>query len=305
RVPDAHAPLPLPRVEPHHSTAAAAQPPTTPQNPAVKRASSRKSRPAHGCPRSGRAHPGALLCPRRPRPGSGRSPRDPTRSCSSRACFHGRSSVKEHGKARQRFAWGRRRPRAVDELGAREDSGSMGRALGSVLVGLLVVVLGGAGPAHSTPRQVQKSCPRGSAAGVIGGASKCLRSGQKCRRALDRQYHRYGFHCHTGRLAKAAKPKPPTVFSRRIDGRGDRVAIRCRGSAAPTVILESGFGSRGSTWAQTQAKLAANARVCYYDRAGIGDSDPRRPAGPVTAAKIVDELHTLLGRAGISAPYVL
>jgi alpha/beta hydrolase fold len=133
----------------------------------------------------------------------------------------------------------------------------------------------------------------------------CLKTGQACKRALDLQYHRYGFHCHTGRLTKKAKPKPPAVFHRRIDVGGYRLAISCRGSAAPTVILESGSGTAGLTWARTQTKLAATTRVCYYDRAGLGDSDRRRPAGPVRAEKIVEELHTLLGRASLKPPYVL
>ena len=40
------------------------------------------------------------------------------------------------------------------------------------------------------------SCSRGKHA-VIGGAHKCLARGQFCARARDREYHRYGFHCHT------------------------------------------------------------------------------------------------------------
>ena len=29
---------------------------------------------------------------------------------------------------------------------------------------------------------------------------KCLRRGQFCKVSQDRYYHRFGFHCHTGRL---------------------------------------------------------------------------------------------------------
>ena len=33
---------------------------------------------------------------------------------------------------------------------------------------------------------------------------KCLRSGQYCKIRGDREYHRYRFHCHTGRLSRSA-----------------------------------------------------------------------------------------------------
>jgi hypothetical protein len=33
---------------------------------------------------------------------------------------------------------------------------------------------------------------------------KCLRVGQFCRIKGDRECHRYGFHCHTGRLSRSA-----------------------------------------------------------------------------------------------------
>jgi len=41
-----------------------------------------------------------------------------------------------------------------------------------------------------------KTCSASYTHAVIGGSQKCLRRGQYCARALDRQYHRYGFHCH-------------------------------------------------------------------------------------------------------------
>jgi hypothetical protein len=41
-----------------------------------------------------------------------------------------------------------------------------------------------------------KTCSGSYTHAVIGGAQKCLRRGQFCARARDREYHRYGFHCH-------------------------------------------------------------------------------------------------------------
>ena len=52
-------------------------------------------------------------------------------------------------------------------------------------------------PAHSPVHAVAaKSCSSGYTHAVINGAEKCLRPGQYCSRPADRQYHRYGFHCH-------------------------------------------------------------------------------------------------------------
>jgi pimeloyl-ACP methyl ester carboxylesterase len=140
----------------------------------------------------------------------------------------------------------------------------------------------------------------------IDGKRACLKAGQKCKRTLDKQYHRYGFHCHTGRLARATKPKPPVVVSRKIDVGGFRLAITCRGTGSPTVILETGGNvASAEAWIFLEPTVAKTTRVCSYDRAGLGSSDPRTPPVPVPAAKVVEELHTLLAGAGISPPYVL
>lgn len=47
-----------------------------------------------------------------------------------------------------------------------------------------------------TPTAIAKPCSGSYKHGVIDGAHKCLRRGQFCKKAADRQYHRYGFHCH-------------------------------------------------------------------------------------------------------------
>ena len=51
-----------------------------------------------------------------------------------------------------------------------------------------------------TPTAAAKACSVGWKHGIIGGEHKCLRRGQFCASRNDRDYHRYGFHCHTGRL---------------------------------------------------------------------------------------------------------
>ena len=173
-------------------------------------------------------------------------------------------------------------------------------ALGLVGIGATSAVAALA--AHPT---ASKPCPKGSVAAVIAGKRACLKSGQKCKGLLDRQYHRYGFHCHTGRLVRAAKPKPSDAVTRKIDVGGYRLAITCRGKGSPTVILESGSGVSAEAWFLTERMVARTTRVCSYDRAGLGVSDARRPPGPVPAARVVEELHALLAGAGISPPYVL
>jgi pimeloyl-ACP methyl ester carboxylesterase len=69
------------------------------------------------------------------------------------------------------------------------------------------------------------------------------------------------------------------------------------------VILEPGGNSPGYAQLWEQSKMAAFTRACWYDRAGVGWSDP--PSSPRTSASIVTDLHTALQRAGILPPYVM
>ena len=84
---------------------------------------------------------------------------------------------------------------------------------------------------------------------------------------------------------------------------GHRLHIDCVGQGSPTVILESGLGTMSVDWANVQPEVAKTTRVCAYDRAGTGWSEPGpEPRDPQQIAR---ELHTLLGNAGIDGPYVL
>jgi len=79
--------------------------------------------------------------------------------------------------------------------------------------------------------------------------------------------------------------------------------IDCVGRGSPTVVLESGLGTMSADWANVQPEVAKTTRVCAYDRAGTGWSEPGpEPRDP---RQISRELHALLGNAGIDGPYVL
>ncbi len=84
---------------------------------------------------------------------------------------------------------------------------------------------------------------------------------------------------------------------------GHQMNIYCTGEGSPTVILEAGGVANSLWWYRVQGELAQHTRVCAYDRAGQGWSEP--VDGPRDAITLVGELHTLLQEAGIPAPYVI
>ncbi len=91
--------------------------------------------------------------------------------------------------------------------------------------------------------------------------------------------------------------------ARLVDIGGRRLNIICTGTGSPTVILEAGLVADSSAWRLVQPAISRTTRVCSYDRAGLGFSDPA--AAPRDAAAIVRDLRALLQRAGVAPPYVL
>jgi pimeloyl-ACP methyl ester carboxylesterase len=88
-----------------------------------------------------------------------------------------------------------------------------------------------------------------------------------------------------------------------IDVGGHRLHLNCTGSGSPTVVLEPGLGEASSVMSWIAPAVAEDTRVCVYDRAGRGWSEPAE--GPQDAAQTAADLHTLLDRAHIPGPYVL
>jgi pimeloyl-ACP methyl ester carboxylesterase len=89
-----------------------------------------------------------------------------------------------------------------------------------------------------------------------------------------------------------------------VDVGGRDLHISCTGSGSPTVILEAGLGQPGAIMAGwIQPGVATTTKVCVYDRAGKGWSDPVDMARDGVA--IATDLHTLLERANVPGPYVL
>jgi pimeloyl-ACP methyl ester carboxylesterase len=88
-----------------------------------------------------------------------------------------------------------------------------------------------------------------------------------------------------------------------IDVGGHSLHLNCSGSGSPTVVLEPGAGGTSSDLAWITPAVARETRVCVYDRAGRGWSEPAdsRQDG----AQIATDLHTLLQRGDVPGPYVM
>jgi pimeloyl-ACP methyl ester carboxylesterase len=82
-----------------------------------------------------------------------------------------------------------------------------------------------------------------------------------------------------------------------------RLVLTTSGHGSPVVVLESGLGAESAEWGAVHRGLSVHTRVCRYDRAGRGTSDPAvSPRGP---AELVADLRALLRRVGLAPPYVL
>jgi pimeloyl-ACP methyl ester carboxylesterase len=90
---------------------------------------------------------------------------------------------------------------------------------------------------------------------------------------------------------------------RLIDVGGHQLYLNCVGSGSPTVVLEPGAGATSAQMGWIAPAVARDTRVCVYDRAGRGWSDPADT--PQDGAQIATDLHRLLHRAGEGGPYVL
>jgi pimeloyl-ACP methyl ester carboxylesterase len=112
----------------------------------------------------------------------------------------------------------------------------------------------------------------------------------------------WGFAYEQVGRARDARQLPPRI-GQAIDIGGRTLNLDCSGQGTPTVILEPGGNSPGYAQLWLQSKMAVFTRTCWYDRAGVGWSDP--PSSPRTSASIVSDLHEALHRAGVLPPYVM
>src|ERR671934_2502158 len=89
-----------------------------------------------------------------------------------------------------------------------------------------------------------------------------------------------------------ARRYPP--LGQLVDIGGFRLHIQCVGTGSPTVVLDAGLSGSSLDWSLVQPELGRTTRVCAYDRAGMGWSDPSPQ--PCTPRQIADELHTLFAQ---------
>ena len=109
--------------------------------------------------------------------------------------------------------------------------------------------------------------------------------------------------------------------SGRIDIGGRSLDLRCVGDAGPTIVFENDLDRDSTSWSKVVSAFDRPGRLCVYDRAGIGVSDPAPPRAPSksypaevwmspgpglrTNLDAADDLHRLLIEAGLAPPYIL
>jgi pimeloyl-ACP methyl ester carboxylesterase len=90
---------------------------------------------------------------------------------------------------------------------------------------------------------------------------------------------------------------------RLVDVGGYRVHVLCMGEGSPTVLLDAWSGGWTSEWELVQPRLAQTTRVCAWDRAGSGWSDPGLHSNTPEAYML--EMDAMLRATYVDGPYVL
>ena len=93
----------------------------------------------------------------------------------------------------------------------------------------------------------------------------------------------------------------PGLLARLPDGRV--LNFRCSGSGKPVVLLEGGWAATSLAWNSVRRRIEDHLRVCAYDRAGSGFSDPGPE--PRDGSAIARDLRNGLKAAHITGRFIL
>ncbi|MEI6875787.1 MAG: alpha/beta fold hydrolase, partial [Spirochaetota bacterium] len=85
----------------------------------------------------------------------------------------------------------------------------------------------------------------------------------------------------------------------RIDAGGRYLSATCAGQGSPLVVLENGFIAESDSWKAVAEGISEFTRVCVYDRAGRGSSDPAPK--PRNAADLVADLRAVVHSPEVGA----
>jgi len=105
-----------------------------------------------------------------------------------------------------------------------------------------------------------------------------------------------------------ASPAIGQEINGRFDVGGRDVRLICAGKGVPTVVIDAGMGTapvEDLAWRRIADRVAETTRVCLYDRAGLGESDPAGPNLVRTSADASADLRAALRAAHVAPPYLL
>ena len=103
-----------------------------------------------------------------------------------------------------------------------------------------------------------------------------------------------------GARRAARRFAPPGML---IDAGGQRLHAVCAGDGSPLVLFEAGIAASSLSWTRVAPAVAAFARTCAYDRAGLGWSNAA--VAPRTVEQMIAELDAVLTRTAAAEPAIL
>lgn len=101
----------------------------------------------------------------------------------------------------------------------------------------------------------------------------------------------------------ACGPQTSTHSSDAVAEPVEALAVDCRGSGSPTVVLDAGLGEASQDWTDVAGAVSDVTRVCTFDRPGYGESE--LGTLPRTPDRNAADLRTGLTTAGVQRPFVL